>query len=144
MARPTVPVTLNPFRHRQHPISRKKHSFTTLSLVENDSLIVVAHQALSFRNANVWIFIAGIIPFGWATVEFWRRIAVGEPFGTGSDSVYIGKDNSPTQSRGRRVLDRGAFLVAYALFGIAAAASGIALYSVVTSPPPSDTFVPLQ
>ena len=25
----------------------------------------------------------------WATIEFWRRIAVGESFGTGKDSVII-------------------------------------------------------
>ena len=89
-------------------------------------------------NTDVWVFVAGIIPFAWATFEFWSRIAGGEPFGTSSDSVYIGKDNAPEESRGRRVLDKDAFLVAYILFGIAAAAIFLALYSVVTSQPPTD------
>lgn len=35
------------------------------------------------------IFILGTVPFVWAGIEFWRRIAVGDPFGTGSDSVII-------------------------------------------------------
>jgi len=93
-------------------------------------------QELSLQNQDVWVFVAGIIPFAWATVEFWSRIAVGKPFGTGSDSVYIGKDNAPKESRGRQVLDKGAFTVAYLLFGIAAGAIGLTLYSVVTSAPP--------
>jgi hypothetical protein len=29
------------------------------------------------------------VPFVWAGIEFWRRIAVGDPFGTGTDSVLI-------------------------------------------------------
>lgn len=88
---------------------------------------------LSLANKDVVVFIAGITPFAWATVEFWRRIAVGEPFGTGTDSVYIGKDNAPNQSRGRQTLDSGAFLVAYVLFGIAAGVIGLTLYSVMSS-----------
>jgi hypothetical protein len=107
----------------------------------SDTLLVAAEQQLSsslLRNTDVWVFIVGIIPFVWATIEFWRRIAVGEPFGTTGDSIYIGKENVPSESRGRRVLDRGAFLVAYVLFGIAAAAIGITLYSVATSPPLMD------
>jgi len=93
-----------------------------------------ADQQLWWQNTDVWVFVAGIIPFAWATVEFWRRIAVGEPFGTGKDSVYIGKDNAPQESRGRRTLDRGAFFVAYLLFALAAGAIGITLYSVLDAP----------
>ena len=40
-------------------------------------------------EATIAVFIVGIIPFLWATYEFWRRIAVGASFGTGSDSVVI-------------------------------------------------------
>lgn len=130
---------------RQHSISQqhehtpasfnKQHSSTMLSMITDTDSLLLAEQSLSLRNTDVWIFIAGLFPFAWATVEFWRRIAVGEPFGTGKDSVFIGKDNAPDESRGRRVLDRGAFLVAYLLFGIAAAAIGITLFSVITSPP---------
>jgi hypothetical protein len=106
------------------------------------SLEVAASSGLSFQNKDVWVFIAGLIPFGWATVEFWRRIAVGEPFGTGKDSVYIGKDNVPSESRGRQTLDRGAFVVAYILFGLAAGAIGLTLYSVVTSAPLPESLSP--
>ena len=105
------------------------------------------------NTANVVVFIIGLIPFGWATVEFWRRIAVGATFGTGKDSVVIpkpqdvllddegnplitiGEDNNPTSSRGRQVLGKDALIVAYLLFAIAAASVGIAVYSVVTAPP---------
>jgi hypothetical protein len=106
-----------------------------VSLVPDTAPFVLAveQSSLSLGNQDVWIFVAGLIPFGWAAVEFWRRIAVGQPFGTGTDSVYIGRDSAPSESRGRRVLDRGAFLVAYVLFGIAAAAICITLFSVVTS-----------
>lgn len=92
-------------------------------------------------NSDVWVFVAGIIPFGWATIEFWRRIAVGESFGTGSDSIVIsiGEDSNPDSSRGRRVLGKDALVVAYILFGIAAAVLGVVLYTVITSDaPPAD------
>ena len=107
-------------------------------------------------TANVIVFIIGIIPFIWATYEFWRRIAVGASFGTGKDSVIIpspfssdrigdggkimiGEDNNPNSSRGRQTLDRGALTVAYVLFAIAGGSIAIALASVVMSPqqPPS-------
>lgn len=139
-ALPTRSRRLNPkVLHRSLPT-------TTLSLLAQDdttisTVLVAANQISLLRNTDVWVFIVGIIPFGWATVEFWRRIAVGEPFGTTRDSIYIGKENAPLESRGRRVLDRGAFLVAYILFGIAAAAIGITLYSVVTSPPMDPTTI---
>ena len=105
------------------------------------------------NTANVVVFLIGLIPFGWATVEFWRRIAVGATFGTGRDSVIIpkpqdvmldddgnplitiGEDNNPGSSRGRQVLGKDALIVAYLLFAIAAASVGIAVYSVVTAPP---------
>lgn len=109
-------------------------------------------EALS-PATNVAVFVVGLIPFAWATVEFWRRIAVGATFGTGKDSVVIprpqdvlldddgnplitiGEDANPSSSRGRQVLGKDALVVAYLLFGIAAAAVGIAVYSVVTAPP---------
>lgn len=94
------------------------------------------------------VFIIGIIPFLWATYEFWRRIAVGASFGTGKDSVVIpspfeeegsnlitiGEDNNPSSSRGRRTLDRGALTVAYILFAVAGGSVAIAIASVVMSP----------
>jgi hypothetical protein len=103
-------------------------------------------------TTTIIIFIIGIIPFIWATIEFWRRIAVGASFGTTSDSVVIpspfdndenddkngvitiGEDGNPMSSRGRRTLDRGALTVAYVLFAIAAGSVGLAVASVVMGP----------
>lgn len=103
----------------------------------------------SSTTTNIIVFVVGIIPFLWATYEFWRRIAVGAPFGTGSDSVIIpspfvddddmimiGEDNNPNSSRGRRTLDRGALTVAYILFAVAGGSIAIAVASVVMSPQP--------
>ena len=75
------------------------------------------------------VFAVGILPFAWASVEFWRRIAVGESFGTGKDSIIIGEDQSPESSRGRRVLGKDAFLAAYVLFAIAGASLVLAALS---------------
>ena len=95
------------------------------------------------HSTDIIVFVRGIIPFLWATVEFWRRIAVGLPFGTGSDSVVIiGEENNPSSSRGRRTLGKGALVVAYILFGLAAFAVGIALASVFTSPPTANGIKP--
>lgn len=97
-------------------------------------------------TTNIVVFLVGLFPFVWATIEFWRRIAVGLPFGTGSDSIVIdasdiptptittiGEDNNPRSSRGRQVLGKGAIVVAYILFGVAAFSVGIAILSVATS-----------
>jgi hypothetical protein len=102
-------------------------------------------------TTTVLVFLIGLIPFLWATYEFWRRIAVGASFGTGSDSVIIpspfddddrvgtitiGEDNNPNSSRGRRTLDKGALTVAYVLFAVAGGSVALALASVLMSPPP--------
>lgn len=87
---------------------------------------------------NIAVFLIGIFPFIWATIEFWRRIAVGLPFGTGSDSiVIIGEDNKPSSSRGRQVLGKGALVVAYILFAIAGVSVGVSVFSVIASAPPA-------
>ena len=89
----------------------------------------------------VGIFVVGVVPFAVATVEFWRRIAVGASFGTGTDSVVfpntttIGQDDNPLSSRGRRILGTDALVTAYLLFGLAAAVLALVLVSVVTSDP---------
>lgn len=92
------------------------------------------------NQAIIATFIIGLVPFAVATFEFWRRIAVGDSFGTGQDSVVIiGQDDAPLSSRGRRVLGKGALVTAYILFGVAAAVLGIVLYAVISSlslPPP--------
>lgn len=88
-----------------------------------------------FKNTDVWVFLIGLFPFAWASVEFWRRIAFGEAFGTGSDQVIIGFDEQPEDSRGRRVLGKGALLVAYFLFAASFATISVVIYSVVSSNP---------
>jgi hypothetical protein len=98
---------------------------------------------LWIQNTNVWVFIIGTIPFAWATVEFWRRIVTGEPFGTGTDSIsfsFIGKDDAPQESRGRRILDKSALITAYLLFVLAFGIMAIVLYSVGSSAPPPTEF----
>lgn len=93
-------------------------------------------------TANIIVFIIGLIPFIWATYEFWSRIAVGASFGTGADSIQIrpsgttiGQDGDPLKSRGQQVLGDDALAVAYFLFAVAIASVSIAVYSVVSSPP---------
>eukprot|EP00590_Aulacoseira_subarctica_P007264 CAMPEP_0172430858 /NCGR_PEP_ID=MMETSP1064-20121228/56347_1 /TAXON_ID=202472 /ORGANISM="Aulacoseira subarctica , Strain CCAP 1002/5" /LENGTH=91 /DNA_ID=CAMNT_0013177239 /DNA_START=88 /DNA_END=360 /DNA_ORIENTATION=+ len=82
--------------------------------------IEIGNPVSGNHASDVVVFVLGVIPFIWATVEFWRRIALQLPFGTGADSVFIGEDNKPSSSRGRRTLGRGAIIVAYILFGLAA------------------------
>jgi hypothetical protein len=61
----------------------------------------------------------------------------GESFGTGSDRVIIGMEDSPSDSRGTRVLGRGALVTAYVLFVCAFATLAVVGYSVATSEAPS-------
>lgn len=99
-------------------------------------------QALD-KTTTTLVFLAGVFPFAVATVEFWRRIAVGDSFGTGSDSVVftIGEDNKPESSRGKQVLGTDSLITAYILFAIAFGAIALALAAVLQAP--SDPFVPL-
>jgi hypothetical protein len=87
------------------------------------------------HTTDVAVFIIGVIPFLWATIEFWRRIAMQLPFGTGSDSVVVslGEDDNPSKLRGRRTLGKGALIVAYILFGMAISVVGISLLSILLS-----------
>ena len=117
-------------------------------------------EALS-TTSIIAVFVAGVIPFLWATVEFWRRIATGSSFGTGSDSITIVDINdddikeenfsleeteeggilkTTTNSNGakrqkpqKRVLGRGALVIAYVLFSVAAFVVGLSIYSAITS-----------
>ena len=76
------------------------------------------------------VFLVGTVPFVVAFVEFWRRIAVGEPFGTTSNSVVIGREGDPLNSRGPRVLGKGA-MVAARILSAAGVASAIGLVVVL-------------
>ena len=126
------------------PTSMQHHpsqSSSSLSLMLLSDAADPATTSNFWQNTDVWIFVAGVFPFAWATVEFWRRIMFGEPFGTGSDSVIIGMDDAPQDSRGRRVLGKGALITAYVLFVVAFGTLGIVLYSVVSSAPPPTEFL---
>jgi hypothetical protein len=113
---------------------------SSYEVLPNDLTTVDAiSTSFSLDNPNVVVFAIGLIPFIWATVEFWRRIAVGASFGTGKDSVgiprpevFIGNDDG-VSSRGRRTLGQGALIVAYILFSIAAGVIVLTLYSVLSS-----------
>mmetsp|Transcript_12583 Transcript_12583/g.15487 ORF Transcript_12583/g.15487 Transcript_12583/m.15487 type:complete len:197 (-) Transcript_12583:81-671(-) len=120
-------------------------SSTTTTTIANS----IPNDTPLSSTTNVIIFIIGLIPFLWATYEFWSRIAVGSSFGTGKDSIQIrpsesnkittiGRDNDLNKSRGQQVLGDDALLVAYFLFAVAIGSVGIAVYSVVSSP--SSTF----
>ena len=152
---------MSPLRSsRAHRQFQAKYSSNLTPLFTSSDELVQQAASLQIEplspTTNVIVFIIGIIPFIWATYEFWRRIAVGASFGTGKDSVIIpspfssdsngdggrimiGEDNNPNSSRGRQTLDRGALTVAYVLFAIAGGSIAIALASVVMSPqqPPS-------
>jgi len=156
-------------RHANHPTIKSRtpsdhHIFgTKLMAIEPSSLHVafsntllsyeetITQQSLSMQDASIEqlsptttliVFIIGLVPFLWATYEFWRRIAFGEPFGTGSDSViipspdqaFIGEDGNTKSSRGRRTLDKSALTVAYVLFAVAASSVIVAVASVVMGP----------
>jgi hypothetical protein len=140
----TTTTTVSTGAGYRSPLSSSRTSATpplSMLLDASSTIEIAAAADLSLQNKDVLVFIAGVIPFAWATVEFWRRIAVGEPFGTGKDSVYIGKDNAPSESRGRQTLDQGAFTVAYILFGLAAGAIGLTLYSVISSGAPPENLL---
>jgi len=88
------------------------------------------------NTQTIVVFIIGIIPFLWASVEFWRRIAVGASFGTTKDSVVIprpGDKIEDNQGNARTVLGQDALAVAYILFALAIGAVGLAVASVVTT-----------
>jgi hypothetical protein len=110
---------------------------TATTIASSAASIPFDPSAIQSPTTTWFVFIVGVIPFIWATIEFWRRIAVGASFGTGSDSVVfsIGEDDNPESSRGKQVLGKGALVIAYALFAIAAAVLGLVLLSVITTGP---------
>lgn len=74
----------------------KQLSLTLPVMMTESSVVVSETEAVEAATAQplstaaiVGIFVVGFIPYAVATVEFWRRIAVGASFGTGSDSVVF-------------------------------------------------------
>ena len=92
------------------------------------SAVSAAEAAIEFTPRGITpedtiVFVVGCVPFLWATVEFWRRIAVGDPFGTGQDSVIINDTSGQRKQAVRRVLGQDAIIAARILFGLAAASA---------------------
>jgi hypothetical protein len=130
---------------RQSFSSRRELPFTFTSTQRGSSALrmLIAEESAAnmqglLQNSDVWVFLIGAFPFAWASVEFWRRIAFGEPFGTGSDSVIIGTDDAPMDSRGTRVLGKGALAIAYFLFAASFATIALVLYAFISSSPPPE------
>jgi hypothetical protein len=111
---------------------------TTQLLGMPDSIGDVAQAAAAASSASpssapgalsptttVLVFVAGLIAFAATTVEFWRRVALQLPFGTGGNNkdqsllIVIGDDSDRSLSR-RRVVGKDAVLVATVVFGVAA------------------------
>ena len=84
------------------------------------------------RGQDIAVFAAGVVPFVWATGEFWRRVLRGEVFGTGRDSVRIDNpfdesEGGAGRSSGGRKLTKSALNVAALLFAIAGGSLLLAL-----------------
>ena len=75
------------------------------------------------------IFVLGCVPFVYAGIEFWTRIANGDSFGTGKDSVVI-KPLGEQYDGNKRVLGQDAMIAARILFGIAGASAVLVVVSV--------------
>jgi hypothetical protein len=85
--------------------------------------MVPTFEPRGITTEDTIVFVIGCVPFVWATIEFWRRIFVGDPFGTGQDSVII-NDTSGNRPKGvRRVLGQDAITAAYILFALAGASA---------------------
>ena len=75
------------------------------------------------------IFLIGCVPFVWAAIEFWTRIANGDSFGTGKDSVVI-QPLGQQYEGSKRVLGQDAMTAAYILFALAGASAVLVLVGV--------------
>ena len=76
------------------------------------------------------IFVIGCVPFVWAAIEFWTRIANGDSFGTGKDSVVIQPLGQQYEGN-KRVLGQDAMTAAYILFALAGASALLVIVGVV-------------
>jgi hypothetical protein len=126
---------------------------TMQTTIPAQDMVATAAGAEVVAGLDPWtivvVFLVGLTPFAVATVEFWRRIRLGQAFGTGSSSdsvvfftnkdVSIGEDNAPLSSRGTQTLGPGAVMTAIVIFAVAALVIALAVVSVVTSdiPPPT-------
>mmetsp|Transcript_62997 Transcript_62997/g.136783 ORF Transcript_62997/g.136783 Transcript_62997/m.136783 type:complete len:251 (+) Transcript_62997:52-804(+) len=72
--------------------TRTAQVVTELSPITKDDLLF-----------NSVIFLACCVPFAYATYEFWRRIAFGQEFGTGEDSIVFATPED--EEAARKVLE---------------------------------------
>ncbi|EKX32568.1 hypothetical protein GUITHDRAFT_166674 [Guillardia theta CCMP2712] len=97
------------------------------------SKIVIEPRGITAQDTVV--FVIGVIPFVWATYEFWRRIAVGEPFGTTKEGSVIirpeGQEVKEQKGSPRRVLSTGAIRLAYVLFAAVGASMALVVVAVL-------------
>jgi hypothetical protein len=68
------------------------------------SIHPLPQQPVQSPTTTWFVFI--VIPFIWATIEFWRRIAVGASFGTGSVPSSLVLEMT-IQLEGKQVLGKG-------------------------------------
>lgn len=117
-------------------------ALVTLFLVANFEVPPVAaaseskFEARGITALDTIVFIIGTVPFVWAGNEFWRRIAAGKSFGTGSDSIVINPTVAADEDQirrfgGRRVLGPDAVIAARFLFGLAAASVALTVVAAL-------------
>ena len=108
-------------------------SFTTAvaDTAEAAAASVQTFEPRGITPEDTVIFVIGCVPFVWAGIEFWRRIAVGESFGTGKDSVVIMDSSGNRPKPVKRVLGDDAIIAARLLFGLAFASGALVLYAGV-------------
>jgi len=117
-------------------MSSISHSLQIAAVDVMDATSNNIEDSMLSKQTAITVFVVGLVPWTVATFEFWRRIAVGESFGTTSDAVVfsIGEDDNPASSRGRQVLGKGALVTAYCIFTVVAMVLGLVVYSVLTTP----------
>jgi hypothetical protein len=108
--------------------SRAAHAIAEASV---DAAPKMTFEPRGITTEDTVVFIIGCVPFVWAGVEFWRRIAVGDPFGTGSDSVIINDSSGNRPTPLRRVLGTDAIITARILFALAFASGALVLIAGV-------------
>lgn len=138
-----------PIVQLSHTANTAYHTTATMihaTPIDSNAAAAASTAALS-PTTNIIVFVVGLIPFGIATIEFWRRIAVGASFGTTKNAVVfsIGEDNNPVSSRGKQILGKDALITAYVIFAIAISVLVLVVYSVSTTPllPPPPPLSPV-
>ena len=88
-----------------------------------------AREPRGITPEDTVVFVLGCVPFVYAGIEFWTRIANGDSFGTGKDSVVI-KPLGQQYEGNKRVLGQDAMIAARILFAIAGASAVLVVVGV--------------